>query len=461
MKIRSRLTLLFSSLVAVILLATSIVIYYVHSENRRVDFDKALTTKGANTARFILSNNAIDTAALHSLSRRLEGKLVEEKIVLYSIDFNKLYESEGNSDLVITTAFFNKVKDNGNASFKKGDLEGVGVRLTEDGKDYVVIASGVDTVGKAQLNSLLHLLLGVYICCLLLTLLTSSYLAGRAMAPLSKMIRNMEGIDYSSLSTRIDEGNGRDEMAQLAQTFNNMLDRLNTTFKVQKDFVANASHELRTPLTSITGTLEVLMMKARSNEEYKQALESVLEDIKNLSLTSNRLLMLAQASSKMTEFSFSPTRIDEVLWQAQAEVLKRKPEYQVEINFYDLPEDEMQLTIMGNDQLLKTMVTNLMDNGCKYSSDMTVKVQLSVYHNLVQIIFSDQGIGISKEDQPHIFEPFYRSTNAITMKGHGLGLSLVSRIVNLHNGKIKVLSETGVGSAFIITFPLAQVQNVT
>ena len=108
-------------------------------------------------------------------------------------------------------------------------------------------------------------------------------------------------IGVANLDARISEGNGKDELSQLAQTFNKMLERIESAFKTQKNFIANASHELRTPLTVITGHLEVILMNARKNEEYRKTIISVLGNIKNLNHISNRLLQLAQASSEFSE----------------------------------------------------------------------------------------------------------------------------------------------------------------
>ncbi len=106
--------------------------------------------------------------------------------------------------------------------------------------------------------------------------------SGRALKPMSDVVGRVEEISISSLNLRVPEGNGADEIGRLARTFNNMLERLETSFSMQKNFIANASHELRTPLTSINGQLEVLMLKERSPEEYRTAVVSVMEDIKTL-----------------------------------------------------------------------------------------------------------------------------------------------------------------------------------
>jgi signal transduction histidine kinase len=233
-----------------------------------------------------------------------------------------------------------------------------------------------------------------------------------------------------------------------------MLERIESAFKTQKNFIANASHELRTPLTVITGHMEVILMKARRNEEYRKTIISVLGNIKNLNHISNRLLQLAQASSEHSDTDFETVRVDEILWQARQDVLKVNENFQINISFSESIDDENNLQVRGNEQLLRTAISNIMDNGCKYSCDHTTEVKVNNENSSIIMSFSDNGIGISKEELPMIFQPFYRAKNAIKTKGHGIGLSLVEKIINLHKGEITVKSEISIGSTFTISLSL-------
>ncbi len=264
----------------------------------------------------------------------------------------------------------------------------------------------------------------------------------------------VEAIGESSLDMRVSEGNGKDELALLAQTFNKMLSRLEFAFKTQKSFIANASHELRNPLTMITGQLEVILMNERSNEEYRKTIHSLLEDIKNLNHISNRLLLLAQTTSEFSDVEFGMVRIDDTLWTARKEILKQHEQYKVSVTFAQTIDNENSLMVSGNELLLKTVLSNLIDNGCKYSRDHSCKVYINHENDRVIIHVSDQGMGIPAEELNMIFQPFYRAGNAIGIRGHGIGLSLVEKIVSLHKGEIKVISELGQGTEFILYLPV-------
>jgi signal transduction histidine kinase len=275
-------------------------------------------------------------------------------------------------------------------------------------------------------------------------------LAKQALKPVSEIMTQVSAISGSNLDARISEGNGKDELSRLAMTFNKMLDRIEAGINTQKSFITNASHELRTPLTAITLQLDVILMNARSNEEYRNTLLSVLADMRNLNLIANRLLLLAQASSEINESSFIQLRIDDLLWQARKEIIRRDPGYRISVSFSESIDNDRKLIVRGSELLLKTAVGNLMENSCKYSGNQTSEIFLDSIGDNLCIRFSDTGIGIPTEDLDNIFQPFYRARNAISYKGHGIGLSLAQTIIHQHRGTIEVHSELNSGTVFQI-----------
>jgi signal transduction histidine kinase len=298
---------------------------------------------------------------------------------------------------------------------------------------------------------------------MILLLLTSLFLllfypagwlfAARSLSPISKVVDRVEEISITSLDLRVDEGNGKDELAHLAQTFNRMLERLETAFEVQKDFISNASHELRTPLTAITGQLEVLLMKERPVKEYQEATEAVLEDIRKLNRLLDRLLLMAHASSEGATAGFSDVRIDEILWQAREEIIKHDRGYTVNIALDETISDIENLTIRGDEHLLMSAIINIMENGCKYSPDKTVRIYLTHDSGNVLVRFSDNGPGIAEDEKERIFESFYRSKLTSSVRGHGIGLSLAKKIIDIHRGEISVASTPGEGTTITLSLP--------
>jgi signal transduction histidine kinase len=318
---------------------------------------------------------------------------------------------------------------------------------------FVIIAAAIDAEGSAHLEKLKIILIIVCLISLLLFFIAGWFYSGRALKPISDVVKKVEDISITSLNLRVLEGNGTDEIGRLAKTFNKMLERLETSFGMQKNFIANASHELRTPLTSINGQLEVLMMKDRSTAEYKSALRSVLDDIKSLIDLSNRLLMIARTSAEDPVHFNKKIRIDEILWQVQEEITRFNKGYRINISMDDSLTDSDQMIVVGDDSLLKIAVSNLIDNACKYSSDHTVDIRFRHIEKFIEVVFEDRGIGISEGDHQKIFEPFYRGANTISFSGTGIGLPLVDQIIKNHNGTVKLVSQIGKGTVVTVLLP--------
>jgi signal transduction histidine kinase len=321
----------------------------------------------------------------------------------------------------------------------------------------VVFVAAVDIYGFKKLAILRWILTIVFIIGLVMVYFAGRVFAGRAVQPILKVMSQVDRIGISNLNARLDEGPSKDEIARLSATFNKLLERLEASFKMQKSFIANASHEMNTPLTVITGQLEVVLMKARTNQEYTDTVTTVLSEIRNLNLLSKKLLLLAQASTELTGVNFALLRIDDLLWQVRSEILARSPEFSVQIEIHQDIDDADQLTVSGNEMLLKTAIANIVENGCKYSGNHSVRVGLSRVSEHLVIHFADQGIGIAETEIQMIFQPFYRSHAVKTSEGHGIGLSLAEKVITLHKGSLSVTSQVGNGSDFMIRLPLAKI----
>jgi signal transduction histidine kinase len=452
MRIREKLTLQFAAIVVLILLISALAIYFFSAEHRLEDFQTRLKNKSNSMVTLLLDVDEIDAALLRRIEKDNPVSLPEEYIAIYDYENNQIFESRDIEETLISEEQLNEVRLEGKKRWKVGQLE-ILAYLHVDRLDRVIVVSAAnDIYGKRRLKNLSTILFIVLGVGSVVILIAGWIYSGRALKPISKVVEQVERISIDNLHNKVEGGSGKDEIAVLASTFNEMLGRLESAFKMQKNFIANASHELRTPLTSITGQLEVVMLQEREKEEYIQTLTSVLEDMKNLNQTSNRLLLLAQLNSDLISQNKTPVRIDEIIWQIQGEMKRRFPGYQINVIFQDAELADQDLTVVGDEQLLKTALTNLMDNACKYSDDHTVEVRIGKDSGRLKLEFEDHGIGIAKEDYEGIFQPFYRAKNSLYFKGHGIGLSLVKNIMALHQGQIHVSSDLGKGSTFTMLF---------
>lgn len=453
MKIRDRLTLQFTGIVAVILMVFCATIYFLTSRYTHNEFDGRLKERASNTADLLLKVDEIDEVLLKSMRRRYLQSLPNEFVRIYDTTYKIVFRDD-TSDIHFENQVFDKIKHGEGYDYEEGERQFVGMFYRDNQGDFYVIASAVDKYGKTKLNNLKLVLIIGYILTLLLLLLSGRFFSIAALNPISKIVEKVESINASKMDMRLDEGKGKDEISKLAYTFNQMFERIEKAFITQKQFVSNASHELRTPLTSITGEIEVALMKNRSEEEYKEVLKSILEEAQNLTKLSNGLLSLAQSGIDEGSIKVFLCRVDEIIFHVQEEIVNRNPQDKLSIEISDM-DDEKNLLINANAELLTIAIINVVENAFKFSGRKPVVVKIfNKNDSTVTIAIKDQGSGISKEDQVNIFQPFYRGTASNKVSGHGIGLSLTDKIIRLHKGIISIES-TVLGTEFALTFPVA------
>lgn len=452
MQIRTRLTLQFTLIVATILVVVCIAIYFSAEQYRAWHFRSRVEAKALTTANRFLNIQAFDAHLLKLVDSTKMDVVAHQNIVIYSPQDDIAYAANDSIDLGVTPEDLAKARRDGSFLATRGEYELTGLLYKTHKGDYVVVGGGVDKEGLDYMGNLRAMLLLILVVGVAVVAMAGAVFAGRAMRPIQKVIAEVRDISPNNLQARVDTGNQVDEIGSLAMEFNQLLERLERAFNLQRTFVANISHELRNPLTVITSQLEVLLLRDRAEEEYRRSIGSVLDDLRNLNRASASLLELTKLNIDQPNLKRKPIRIDECLWQAMERVQGITTEYNIDMEM-DLPEDDAQLLVNGNEGLLVIAFTNLMENGCKFSPDKTMKVNVQQVGDQLKVIFSDNGPGIPKEDKEHMFEPFYRGQNSHKASGYGIGLSLVKRIVDLHQLSITFESNPGDGTRFHITFP--------
>ncbi len=454
MEIRRKLAFQFTALVAFILVMAEVSVFIFSSILWHDDFYNRLQNKASAVAKLLIDVEGVNAQFLRLIEKGNLSLLPYEEIVIYNYKGDTIFVSQDTLHLSISHDLLNRIKVEKKVEFKQGRYTVLGFLYSGRYDRIVVVAGAIDIHGDRKLSTLRNILVIVFIMAMIIVYFTGKVYANRALNPILGVISEVKAIDEKHLNIRVNEGNGTDEIARLAQTFNLMLGRLEAAFKAQKHFIANASHELRTPLTYIMGRLEVSLMSDRTPEQYIQTIQSVIEDLKFLNSSANKLLLLAQASSDSHDIPFRTVRIDEVVWDARAELLKIVPGVKVTVGFPDSNPDPDRMQVRGNDVLLKTAFLNLMDNACKYSGDHTAEVTIQREGEWVSVVFADHGHGIPAEELELIFEPFFRSKLSHGKDGHGLGLALVHQIVRLHGGTVVVSSVLDEGSRFRVDLPV-------
>lgn len=444
MKIQNRLTLIFSVVFGLILLLFILVVYHYYRNKVHDDYFERLHLQAAVKVDLI-DGGMVDKDVLHLLFENTPVRY-EPWVTIYT-DSGKLVYRDAKFQLnsYQRTRVFNKIKTAGVCEEWFGDQQLYGMYIQGQKGYYFASAMGYDVRGMGQLRAL-RMVLGVaYLAMMLLIVLTVRLFTKQAFNPVARMTKMVSDItDLHQLDIRLDEGNRKDELAHLAITFNNMLAQLRSSFDAQKQLVYHMSHELRTPLSAIVTELELVKESDGTKEDYRVAIDKVLSDSHRLVKLSNDLLDMAKANYGLSEIATRIVRIDEILLEAcRMEQLSEK-DYNIQMVFDkdELPDDRL-ISLEGNEYLLIVAFRNLMDNGCKYSSDHTCKVHISYEDSEVVIGIVDHGIGITEEDQKSIFNSFYRGSNKSFTEGNGIGLSLTKRIIDMHGGRITVASVVG------------------
>jgi len=461
MKIRYKIMLLFTLLVtAIISLLTGSVYYFAKLERKQV-FEKRLRARAVYNMQLysLMGDSAfgfmhrIDTAStVGTVASRSIGIYTDEGKVLY------LFDMPGRRHLTVSPEQLEAARTKGEIHFMLDNLEAVAIHRHAGKRDFIVVVAGHDDDGLERVETLNKILVISLVLGVLLTATISFLFAQQLLRPIALIIREVKEISSFDLSHRIRAGTGQDEMSQLANTFNDLLGRLQEAFAIQRRFISNASHELSTPLTSVSSQVEVILQKDRSADEYKQVLFSVREDVTQMRMLTKSLLEIAKTGSQ-GGIELNEVRVDEVLLRAMADVKKLNSEYSVDLEFGEFPEDEKDFVVFGNSELLYIALKNLIENGCKYSPDKSVAVDLTFSHHKIFIQVVNKGSVIAAEDIPQIFQPFYRGSGTGNTRGFGLGLALAQRIIALHKGTIFVLSDETNGTRFTVEMPAIKIFN--
>jgi len=211
---------------------------------------------------------------------------------------------------------------------------------------------------------------------------------------------------------------------------------LKKSLKKISDFVQHASHELRTPLATMLLQTESALRKELTTEEAKKVLESLKEEQMKIIDLTNSLLLLSQFESGHYLSHWPKLRIEELLYDSIEEAKKMYPDINISFNFLKYPEEESYLYLRGNETLLHIAFSNLIKNAYLYSDNKHAIIILEAQSNVIYLHFENKGQVLKTEDKEKIFLPFRRGENAQQKKGSGLGLSIVTRIAELHKGTV-------------------------
>lgn len=450
MNLKLRFALLFTLLVAVILSGSMAAIYLLYHDYRKEDFYRRLEQR-AEQAYSLHFNKRYEDSVIKKINLQSGRQLYEEQdFIISDGSFYVDYRFPDTARFFLKPEHLLPVKEKGTERFTMQEKEGV-MRYYPEKKVFVV-SIALDRVGIRKLQNLQWILFFVCLTAVAVTAVVSFYYARQITRPLTRLSDEISNISESNLTQRVRVGKQNDELSQIASNFNEMLNRLEKAFNIQKSFVHHASHELRTPLASMLSQTESALRQDLDAERYKQILESLKEDQQGLIDLTNSLLSLSQFEKIATTGQWPEVRIDELLFETVEASRKLFPGIDMSVGFENIPDNENDLCLRGNESLLKSAFTNLIKNAYRYSDDRKVDIRISANADSILVTFSNTGKQIPADERSRLFIPFFRGQNAAGQKGFGLGLSIVNRLIHLHLGTVHYEAEGENINRFVVEF---------
>ncbi|MFZ4545037.1 MAG: HAMP domain-containing sensor histidine kinase [Saprospiraceae bacterium] len=317
---------------------------------------------------------------------------------------------------------------------------------------HTLVVSAVDRYGLSKIRNLKSgLILGIIFGVLLLTFV-SWFWVKTMLQPISDKIKKARAIGEKSLNLRLNVKNSTDELGQLALTFNEMLERIEKSFRTHQQFVRNASHEIRTPLTTITAEADMALQENRSPEYQREALQIIRQQAENLGDLVAQLLLVAKVDTT-TAFIDEPCPSDEVLLKTIQNIQHKYPLGSQAIQLHIDAPDASHFLVKCDPTILQAAFANLIENAIKYGSNQPITVRLFSDDKWVRFEVKDNGMGIAADDLGQIFIPFYRSKLHSHLPGSGIGLTLVKNIAEKYQGKVYLTSNLNQGTLVQFDLP--------
>ena len=336
---------------------------------------------------------------------------------------------------------------------KSGDHIRLLRRSLSESPGSILVGISTLPVEQTSRNILLALVIATPVV-LALSAIGGLFLAGRALKPIATITAQARQIGRDNLANRLALTGPRDEVRELAQTFDEMLDRLQDAFEVEQRFTADASHELRTPLGLLKAQITLALSRSRDAQTLTQMMQAMEGDVDRMTRLVETLLSLARTNLPLNQFVL--INLNELLGDlvGQVQAAQANPHIQF---LLDAP-PMFNASVMGDPDRLTQLFMNLIDNAIKYSPGggvIRVNVKPKDFGWIIEVI--DQGIGIASENLDHVFERFYRAdaSRARQTGGAGLGLPIALAITKQHGGNIKAQSVANKGSTFIVWLPNA------
>ena len=359
--LKQRFTINFSILLSVILAVVLTMIYSIFSQYRRTEFKLRLEEKALSTAALLADLNVSKQDALEILDQNSVDKLYNNRILAFDNDLNLIYSSISGANQIPSAEDLQLLKTKGSFFFSDNKIGRFGMaRKLPANKALYVFVTAEDKSGQRLLWFLGYLLLGAFITGTVSVIILARSLSGRILLPLKQIQERITNISEKRLHIRLEEKRNNDEIDKLAHAFNDMMDRIDSSYKQQKEFTDNASHELRTPVTRIIMQIQNLIKHEAHNEKTLQYLDSIMMDSNQIADTISSLLLLSRINNSNTSDFFPPCRLDEIIFEALQSVSAAYPDVRTLFNIENRSDKEIDIEIKGDSNQIADTISSLL-----------------------------------------------------------------------------------------------------
>lgn len=439
MSIKQRITIWFGALVASLLLLFSLFIYQTYESYRQSLMRNRLQRRAIAGQLYFQNRNEFHRSTYLTLPDQHETIIGPGNEVIY--------RSSGPNDFKLTTGLLAEAREkevyfNYDGHPWNAKKEGVALSFQVDGVKYVSVVTAYDLAGRQASNSLLFILFVGNIVLLVIVAFAGFWFARRSMRPFDQLIHQMNPASVNDFSFRLQSTSQADEAAYLANSFNELLGRLQSLANSQEHFVAYASHEIRTPLTVVKGILETSIAYDKQLNEVRTSMEKALFRLEDAITLANSLLQLAEVEGLQSVKMQQDVNIVDTILDSISYFGEKHPDQLIELTLSDIFTEKSEATyVMGSSVLLRTVLINILDNASKYSGKKPVKLDVDLTDQQLVITITDQGMGIPAEQLGEIFMPMMRANNVGKVPGFGLGLTIAKKIIDIHRGTLTVRSK--------------------
>lgn len=454
MSIRTKILLNFSVTLILLIGGVFVFIYTLFAEYREEEFQKRQKEKITSTLSILSEIREIESNLVQAMDKIAINEFYDEKLLIFDENKKLRYSSLDDVPIPYSNNILEKLSPQSPWTESKDDLyDVVGVYVENDNKGYYGISKAYDSFGYSKLTFLKYVMISTFLAISLIIVLISYYLAGKIAQPIVDVANQINSYSFESQSVPVVSGSSNKEVSLLADRFNHLMSKMNEAFSFQKYAIHHISHELKTPIAILVSNFD-RMEREQDQEMVKTMIQEQKEGTRALGEIINSLLEMAKIESG-NPGTMTLIRIDELIYDVVGEVNLLYPDFLFQIEYGMESFDELNLTATGNLRLIRSAFTNLLVNSVLYNVEGVTKVIISEDKEMLTIQFINKGIVIPDKEQPFLFQHFYRGESSKGIRGFGLGLVFVQKIMALHKGDIHYQSENDDTNVFTVTLPLS------